>query len=77
IPDFVKLAASYGHVGMLVEKPEDVRSALEEALQMKDRTVFLDIITDQTENVYPMIEAGKAHNEMRLPPGMIGIRELA
>ncbi|MGH8556145.1 MAG: acetolactate synthase 3 large subunit [Methylococcales bacterium] len=77
IPDFVKLAESYGHVGMLVEKPEDVRSALEEALQMKDRTVFLDIITDQTENVYPMIEAGKAHNEMRLPPGMIGIRELA
>ncbi|MCI0653881.1 MAG: acetolactate synthase 3 large subunit [Methylococcaceae bacterium] len=77
IPDFVKLAESYGHVGMLVEKPEDLRPALEEALKMKDRTVFLDIITDQTENVYPMIEAGKAHNEMRLSPGMIGIRELA
>jgi acetolactate synthase-1/2/3 large subunit len=77
IPDFVKLTESYGHVGMLVDKPEDVRPALEEALKMKDRTVFLDIITDQTENVYPMIEAGKAHNEMRLPPGFIGDRELA
>ncbi|MGH8477475.1 MAG: acetolactate synthase 3 large subunit [Methylococcales bacterium] len=77
IPDFVKLAESYGHVGMLVEKPKDVRPALEEALRMKNRTVFLDIITDQTENVYPMIEAGKAHHEMRLSPGMIGSRELA
>ncbi len=77
LPDFVKLAESYGHVGMLVEKPEDVRGALDEALKMKDRTVFLDIITDQTENVYPMIEAGKAHHEMRLAPGSIGNRELA
>lgn len=77
IPDFVKLAESYGHVGMLVEKPEEVRPALEKALKMKDRTVFLDVITDQTENVYPMVEAGKAHHEMRLPPGMIGDRELA
>lgn len=77
IPDFVKLAESYGHVGLLVEKPEDVKDALEEALKMKDRTVFLDIITDQTENVYPMIEAGKAHHEMRLSPGSIGNRELA
>ncbi|MGR9108297.1 MAG: thiamine pyrophosphate-dependent enzyme, partial [Gammaproteobacteria bacterium] len=77
IPDFVKLAESYGHVGMLVEKPEDVRPALEEALKLRKRTVFLDVITDQTENVYPMVEAGKAHNEMRLPPGLIGDRELA
>ncbi len=77
IPDFVKLAESYGHVGILVEKPEDVRPALEEALKMKDRTVFLDVITDQTENVYPMVESGKAHNQMRLSPGSIGNRELA
>ena len=66
IPDFVKLAESYGHVGMKIEKPEDVRSALEEAFAMKDKLVFMDFITDRTENVYPMIEAGKSHHEMKL-----------
>jgi acetolactate synthase-1/2/3 large subunit len=66
IPDFVKLAEAYGHVGIRVEKPEDVRGALEQAFALKDRTVFLDILTDRTENVYPMIEAGKAHNDMKL-----------
>jgi acetolactate synthase-1/2/3 large subunit len=66
IPDFVKLAEAYGHVGMRIDKPEEVRGALEKAFAMKDRTVFLDIITDRTENVYPMIEAGKAHNDMKL-----------
>ena len=66
IPEFVKLAEAYGHVGMRIERPEDVRGALEEAFAMKDRTVFLDFMTDRTENVYPMIEAGKAHNEMKL-----------
>jgi acetolactate synthase-1/2/3 large subunit len=69
LPDFVKLAESYGHVGMLIEKPTDVEAALREAFSMKDRLVFMDFITDRTENVYPMIEAGKAHNEMRLRPG--------
>jgi len=66
IPDFVKLAEAYGHVGMHIDKPEEVRPALEQAFAMKDRTVFLDIITDRTENVFPMIEAGKAHNDMKL-----------
>ncbi len=66
IPDFVKLAEAYGHVGIRVDKPEDVRGALEQAFALKDRTVFLDILTDRTENVYPMIEAGKAHNDMKL-----------
>jgi acetolactate synthase-1/2/3 large subunit len=66
IPDFVKLAEAYGHVGMRIDKPEEVRPALEQAFAMKDRTVFLDIITDRTENVFPMIEAGKAHNDMKL-----------
>ena len=66
IPNFVKLAEAYGHVGIRIDKPEDVRGALEKAFAMKDRTVFLDIITDRTENVYPMIEAGKAHNDMKL-----------
>lgn len=79
IPDFVKLAEAYGHVGMLIEKPEDVRSALEAAFALKDRTVFLDFITDRTENVYPMIEAGKAHHDMKLrvAPGTPLNRELS
>ncbi len=64
LPDFVKLAESYGHVGMRIEKPEDVDGALREAMALKDRLVFMDFITDQTENVYPMIAAGKGHNEM-------------
>ena len=68
LPDFVKLAEAYGHVGMLIEKPADVEGALREAFAMKDRLVFMDFITDRTENVYPMIEAGKGHNEMRLRP---------
>ena len=66
IPEFVKLAEAYGHVGMRITKPEEVRPALEAAFAMKNRTVFLDIMTDQTENVYPMIEAGKGHHEMKL-----------
>jgi len=66
IPDFVKLAEAYGHVGIQIDKPEEVRPALEEAFALKDRTVFLDILTDRTENVYPMIESGKAHNDMKL-----------
>jgi len=79
LPDFVKLAEAYGHVGMLVENKADVRSALEEAFAMKDRTVFMDIITDRTENVYPMIESGKAHHDMKLrvAPGTPTDRELA
>jgi acetolactate synthase-1/2/3 large subunit len=79
IPEFVKLAEAYGHVGMRIEKPEDVRPALEEAFAMKDRTVFMDFMTDRTENVFPMIEAGKGHHDMRLrvAPGTPVDRELA
>jgi len=77
LPDFVRLAESFGHVGMRIEKPEDVTAALEEAFALKDRTVFLDFQTDPTENVYPMIEAGKAHHDMRLAPGALTERELA
>ena len=66
LPDFVKLAESYGHIGMKIEKPGDVEGALIEAFKMKDRLVFMDFITDQTENVYPMIAAGKSHNQMHL-----------
>lgn len=68
LPDFVKLAESYGHVGMRIERVEDLRPKMEEAFAMKDRLVFLDIVTDQTENVYPMIAQGKAHNEMHMSP---------
>ncbi|WP_428356780.1 acetolactate synthase 3 large subunit [Methyloprofundus sp.] len=79
IPDFVALAEAYGHVGIRVEKPEDVKPALEKAFAMKDRTVFIDFITDRTENVYPMIESGKGHQEMtlRVAPGTPIDRELA
>ncbi len=66
LPDFVKLAEAYGHVGMRIERPEDVRPALEEALALKDRLVFMDFITDQTENVYPMVPAGAGLSEMIL-----------
>ncbi|HXH03075.1 MAG TPA: acetolactate synthase 3 large subunit [Candidatus Competibacteraceae bacterium] len=66
LPDFVKLAEAYGHVGMKIEKPHDVESALREAFAMKDRTVFLDFMVDPEENVYPMIPSGGAHNEMIL-----------
>ena len=66
LPDFVKLAESFGHVGILVEKESDLRPALVEAFKLKDRTVFLDIITDQKENVYPMIPSGAGHHEMLL-----------
>ena len=66
LPDFVKLAESYGHVGMKIDKPADIEGALNEALAMKDKLVFLDFITDQEENVYPMIPAGAGLNEMIL-----------
>jgi acetolactate synthase I/II/III large subunit len=67
LPDFVKLAESYGHVGMRIEKPPDVEPALREAFTtLKGRLVFLDFITDQTENVWPMVKAGKGLTEMLL-----------
>ena len=68
LPDFVKLTESYGHVGIRIEDPNELESKLEEAFAMKDRLVFVDIVTDQTENVYPMIANGKAHNEMHMSP---------
>ena len=66
LPDFVKLAEAYGHVGIQITKPEDVEPALKEAMKMKDRLVFMDFLTDQTENVYPMVPAGAGQNEMIL-----------
>lgn len=68
LPDFVKLAESFGHVGMRIESPSDLEAATREAFAMKDRLVFMDVVVDPEENVYPMIEAGKGHHEMYLPP---------
>jgi acetolactate synthase I/II/III large subunit len=66
LPDFVALAQAYGHVGMRIENPGDVDAALKEAFAMKDRLVFMDFITDQSENVWPMVKAGKGLTEMLL-----------
>ena len=66
LPDFVKLAEAYGHVGMRIDKPGDVEGAIKEAFAMKDRLVFMDFITDQTENVFPMVPGGKGISEMIL-----------
>ncbi|MFL2559170.1 MAG: biosynthetic-type acetolactate synthase large subunit [Arenicellales bacterium] len=68
LPDFVALAESFGHVGVRIESPADVEGALEEAFAQENRLVFMDFITDQSENVYPMIAAGGGHNEMHLKP---------
>jgi len=65
-PNFVKLAESYGHVGMQIVNPDDVRPALEEAMAMKERLVFMDFVTNPEENVYPMVPAGAGLNEMIL-----------
>jgi len=66
LPDFVKLAESYGHVGMRIDQPSDVEAAMRDAFAMKDRLVFMDFITDQTENVFPMVPGGKGLSEMIL-----------
>jgi acetolactate synthase-1/2/3 large subunit len=66
MPDFTKLVEAYGHVGMKIENPADVDGALEEAFGMKDRLVFMNFITDQTENVWPMVKAGRGLTEMLL-----------
>jgi acetolactate synthase-1/2/3 large subunit len=66
LPDFVKLAESFGHIGVRVEKPADVEPALREAFNRKQDLVFLDFLTDQSENVYPMVPGGKGISEMIL-----------
>ena len=68
LPDFVKLSESFGHVGMRIDKPQDLEGAMREAFAMKDRLVFMNVVVDPAENVYPMIQAGKGHHEMHLSP---------
>ena len=70
LPDFVKLAESYGHVGIRVTKKSEVEGALRQALAMKDRLVFLDFVTDKKQNVFPMVGNGKGLDEMVLPVHM-------
>jgi acetolactate synthase I/II/III large subunit len=69
LPDFVKLAESYGHVGMKITQPGDVEGALKEAFAKKDKFVFMDFITDQAENVFPMVANGKGLSQMILGNG--------
>ena len=76
LPDFVELASSFGHTGIQIDKPGDVEDALRDAFARKDQLVFLDFITDQSENVYPMISAGAGHNEMVLKPSDSGAKPL-
>ena len=66
LPDFVQLAEAYGHVGIRVEDPADVEAAMKETFKLKNKLVFLDILTDPTENVYPMVPAGAGLDEMIL-----------
>jgi acetolactate synthase-1/2/3 large subunit len=76
LPDFVRLAEAYGHIGMQIDKPEDVESALIKAFSLKDRLVFMNFITDQTENVFPMVQAGKGLDQMDLPPHMQNLQTI-
>ncbi len=66
LPDFVKLAEAYGHVGLRIDNPADVEGALKQAVEDKERLYFLDFITLPRNNVYPMIPSGYGHNEMYL-----------
>lgn len=77
LPDFCKLAESFGHVGMQVTDPADLEDAYREAFAQRDRLVLLDIVVDPAENVYPMIKAGQGHHEMHLSPNLTTERELA
>ncbi len=66
LPDFVKLAESYGHVGIQIDRPEELEEKLAQAFAIKDKLVFVDIKVDETEHVYPMQVRGGAMNEMIL-----------
>ena len=66
LPDFVKLAEAYGHIGMQIEKPGDVEGALKDAFALKERLVFMNFVTDQKANVFPMVPGGKGISEMIL-----------
>jgi acetolactate synthase-1/2/3 large subunit len=66
LPDFAALARAYGHVGFRIEKPGDVEPVLREAMSLRNRTVFMDFVTDPLENVWPMVPAGSGLADMLL-----------
>ena len=66
LPDFVKLAEAYGHIGMRIDQPSDVEPAMKEAFARKNDLVFMDFRTDPAENVYPMVPGGKGLSEVVL-----------
>jgi acetolactate synthase-1/2/3 large subunit len=66
LPDFVKLAEAYGHIGVHIDKPSDVEPVLKEAFSRKNDLVFMDFQTDPTENVFPMVPGGKGLSEVIL-----------
>lgn len=66
LPDFIKLAEAYGHVGIKVDKPEELDDAMARCFAMKDKLVFMDITVDQNEHVYPMQIKYGAMDDMRL-----------
>uniref|UniRef100_A0A8W7PQJ1 ACT domain-containing protein n=1 Tax=Anopheles coluzzii TaxID=1518534 RepID=A0A8W7PQJ1_ANOCL len=78
LPDFVKVAEAYGHIGFKIENPSDVEPVLREAFgpALKERLVFLDFRTDQSENVFPMIQNGKGLDQMDLPPHMRDVQQV-
>ncbi|WP_228284559.1 MULTISPECIES: acetolactate synthase 3 large subunit [unclassified Psychrobacter] len=69
LPDFVKLAESYGHVGIKITDPEKMEEQLAEAMAIKDKLVFIDVYVDRNEHVYPMQIAGQAMRDMWLSKG--------
>ncbi len=78
LPDFVKIAEAYGHIGFKIENPSDVEPVLREAFSpaLKERLVFMDFRTDQSENVFPMVQNGKGLDQMDLPPHMSDIQQV-
>ncbi|WP_049198165.1 acetolactate synthase 3 large subunit [Serratia marcescens] len=66
LPDFVKLAEAYGHVGIAIRTPDELESKLAQALAEKERLVFVDVTVDETEHVYPMQIRGGSMDEMWL-----------
>ncbi len=74
-PDFVKLAESFGAVGLRATKPSEVRDVLAKAMEINDRPVLIDFVVDREENVLPMVPAGKSYREMILTPKQKGEAE--
>ena len=66
LPDFIKLAEAYGHVGVRIDRADELHSKMKEAIAMKDKLVFIDVLVDPTEHVNPMAIKGGAMKDMVL-----------